>query len=204
LIKACVFDMGGVILAFDFNPFYEKVLPHCANGVGRAELEALAAQRHETLGRGYMSFQEYYDRFRTELGVNLGIEEFAEAWNDIFTAMPATIALLPRLQGVEKILLSNTDVSHIGWVEKRFPEMLARFDRRLYSHEIHAIKPAPEAFHAVERATGRPAAEHVMIDDVEENLIAAQALGWEGILFTGAEDLEEKLRELGVEIEETK
>lgn len=192
--------MGGVLLSFDFNPFYDKVLPHCRPGVYREDLVQLADQRHDTFGRGRISLSTYFQQFRERYGVDMSLDDFAEAWNDIFTLLPDTLTLIRRLHNVQVIMLSNTDESHIAWVEQRFPDMLAAFDQTFYSHILHERKPHPEIFHVVERATGFLPEEHVLIDDTEENVGAARALGWHGILFTEARTLEAELRALGVQV----
>jgi glucose-1-phosphatase len=200
MVKACVFDMGGVLLSFDFSPFYDKVLPHCGPGVCREDLVHLANQRHDTFGRGLISLETYFGQFREQLGVEMPLDAFAEAWNDIFTEMPETLALIRRLRQVRTLLLSNTDESHIAWVEQRFPDMLNLFEQTFYSHVLHERKPRPEAFRAVERTTGLMPEEHILIDDMQENIRAAEALGWRGVLFTTAASLGESLEMLGVRV----
>jgi glucose-1-phosphatase len=200
MIKACVFDMGGVVLSFDFTPFYNKVIDYCRAGVTRADLEALADTRHDNLGCGLIPFTDYYAQFCDQFGVTLPLPEFATAWNDIFAEMPATAALIKRLRNVQVLLLSNTDESHIGWVLQRFPETMGLFEEKFYSHEIHQRKPAPEAFQAVKKSTGFVPAEHVLIDDFKENIVAAHQAGWQGVLFKNAEQAEEELKAMGVNI----
>jgi glucose-1-phosphatase len=200
MIKVCVFDMGRVVLNFDFERFYAKVLPHCRPGVGRKELEPLVAARDDALGCGLITFESFYRQFK-EAGVELPLAEFEQAWQDIFTEIPETTALLRRLRGVKKVMLSNTDASHIEWVRARFGEVLGLFEQLFFSFELHAQKPFSEAFRAVEKGTGFTPAEHVMIDDMEENIRAAQACGWQGIVFKGAEELAESLGGLGITLD---
>jgi HAD superfamily hydrolase (TIGR01509 family) len=197
MIKVCVFDMGRVVLNFDFERFYAKVLPHCRPGVGRKELEPLVAARDDALGCGLITFESFYRQFQAA-GVELPLAEFDSAWKDIFTEIPETTALLRRLRGVKKVMLSNTDASHIEWVKERFGEILGLFEQLFFSFEMHAQKPYPEAFRAVEKGTGFAPAAHVLIDDMEENIRAAQACGWQGIVFKGAEELAESLAKLGL------
>jgi HAD superfamily hydrolase (TIGR01509 family) len=200
MIKVCVFDMGRVMLDFDFERFYATVLPHCRPGVGRKELEPLVAARDNALGCGLITFEEYFRQFR-EAGVELPRAQFEQAWKDIFTEIPETTALLRRLSGVKKVMLSNTDASHIAWVMQRFDGVMGLFEQHYFSYVIHVKKPFPEAFRAVEKGTGFAPSEHVLIDDLEENIRAAQTCGWQGIVFRGAGELAENLRKLDIAID---
>jgi HAD superfamily hydrolase (TIGR01509 family) len=199
MIRVCVFDMGRVVLNFDFERFYAKVLPRCRPGVGRKELAPLVAARDDALGCGLVTFESFYQQFR-QAGVDLSLPEFDLAWKDIFTEIPETAALLPRLSGVKKVMLSNTDASHIEWVMAHFGEVMGQFEQHYFSHVLHAKKPFPEVFRAVEKGTGFAPAEHVLIDDMEENIRAAQSCGWQGVCFRNAELLEKRLQELGIAI----
>ncbi|KAG2424013.1 hypothetical protein HXX76_014838 [Chlamydomonas incerta] len=60
-------------------------------------------------------------------------------------------------------------------------------------------KPSPEAFEACLRTLDVPASEVVFVDDRKVNVDAAVAVGLDGILFEGAEALEEALRARGLQ-----
>jgi HAD superfamily hydrolase (TIGR01509 family) len=59
----------------------------------------------------------------------------------------------------------------------------ARFDALVFSNELGHKKPAPEAFAALEAAMERPAVQTAFVDDVQENIDAANAAGFHGILY---------------------
>jgi len=200
MIRACVFDLGGVVFDFSFEPFYRQVLPHCRPGTTRAELEHLVELRHAKLERGQESFEDYFDRYRREVGLQMEREEFEQAWDDIFSEKPDTIALLRRIRSARRLMLSNTDESHIAWVKRRFPEPMGLFERHFFSYELGEIKPLPGAFRAVEQWSRLAPAEHVLIDDLEGNVHAARENGWQAITFIGAVTLARVLASLGVEL----
>ena len=91
----------------------------------------------------------------------------------------ATLAALPA--GVRVGLLSNNYpvVSDHLRADPRF----ARFDALVFSNELGHKKPAPEAFAALETAMERPAAQTAFVDDVQENIDAANAAGFHGLLY---------------------
>ncbi|MCP3421289.1 HAD family hydrolase [Nocardioides pinisoli] len=61
-------------------------------------------------------------------------------------------------------------------------------DDIVYSHEVGLAKPDPRAYELVTRRLGVRPEEVLFLDDVEANVVAAQALGWHAVLHldTGA------------------
>jgi len=198
MIQGLVFDLGGVVFGFDFERFYARIMHHGQQTVDRAHLERLVEARHETLEKGKIDFDEYYRFFLRSAALDISREEFARAWNSIFFEKPETIALIRRIDGVKKYLLSNTDVSHIGWAKQRFPEAMGLFERCFYSFDIGALKPEAAVFRHVEEATGLGGQELALIDDLFENTAGARRAGWHAVRFETAEKLETELRALGI------
>lgn len=55
-------------------------------------------------------------------------------------------------------------------------------DDIVYSHEVGLAKPDPAAYELVTGRLGVEAGEVLFLDDVEANVVAAQALGWHAVL----------------------
>jgi HAD superfamily hydrolase (TIGR01509 family) len=68
----------------------------------------------------------------------------------------------------------------------------------LFSCDLRALKPSPEAFHAALARLGQPAERVLFIDDTEANAAAARTLGMDAIHFTGADALRAALVERGL------
>lgn len=60
-------------------------------------------------------------------------------------------------------------------------------------------KPAAEAYQVVTSSLGVPPPGLIFVDDRRPNVDAAAALGWGAVHFTGAADLEDRLRAMGLE-----
>jgi putative hydrolase of the HAD superfamily len=71
-----------------------------------------------------------------------------------------------------------------------------RFDAMHYSADVGARKPELAFFEAVAERTGFRPAEMLLIDDNAENVEAARAAGWSGVLWTRRERLAEVLPQL--------
>ncbi len=72
------------------------------------------------------------------------------------------------------------------------------YDELYYSGKLRARKPNKEAFEKVLRGLGVSGKDIVFIDDVEENVKAANSLGIKGIQFKNPQDVEKKFREMGL------
>ena len=96
-------------------------------------------------------------------------------------------------------LLSNTNIFHYEFCEKKFP-FLEIFPNKILSYKLHVMKPHPKIYAEAIRACRVAPAECVYIDDIFEFVEAADYLGMHGITFTGVFNLEKDLRELGVKI----
>ena len=80
--------------------------------------------------------------------------------------------------------------------EERFLDTL-RARCRVFSHEVGVRKPDRPIFRHVESLSGRPAEEHVFVDDLPEHVAGARAAGWQAIQFRGVEDCRRRLAALG-------
>jgi putative hydrolase of the HAD superfamily len=72
-----------------------------------------------------------------------------------------------------------------------------RFDAMHYAADLGAKKPDAEFFTAVAARTGLAPDEMLLLDDKRENVEAAQAAGWGGLLWDGSEPVAALLRRAG-------
>lgn len=152
----------------------------------------------ELFDRGDLTPHEFYERAVGLLGARIGYDEFVSAFVDVFTRNQPVIDLYRRLKGRHRlILLSNTDPLRFGFVRERFPDILF-FDDYVLSYEVRALKPGPEIYKEALRRAAGPPASCVFVDDMEENIAGAEALGLKTILYTPDADLAQQLLKLGM------
>ena len=72
------------------------------------------------------------------------------------------------------------------------------FDDYVLSYEVGVMKPHARIYDEALKKAGVEAEECVFIDDIEENIQAAQKLGIKGILMTPQTDLEAALQEMNL------
>jgi putative hydrolase of the HAD superfamily len=200
IIKAIVFDLGNVLVPFDYS-------------IARIKLNAI----EENLGEVFLSFyKENYDLHRSfergdlseekfiSIMVNvlhnkIDAETFCRIYAEIFTINENVVSLLPELKKNYKlVLLSNTNEIHkkYGWERYGF---IKNFAKLILSHEVNAVKPEEKIYKAVEAFTRLLPEEHLFIDDILEYVNEAKNLGWDGIQFLGYENLVEELQKWNIQ-----
>jgi glucose-1-phosphatase len=96
--------------------------------------------------------------------------------------MEEIVRSLGRVHGVLTACLSNTNDRH--WEIMGRPRNAGRFPAfqalglRLASHQLRRAKPEVEIYRELEDASGDTGAGIIFFDDREENVAAAQRLGW--------------------------
>lgn len=195
MISTIVSDLGQVVLWFDNSVFYRRMTAYCSKSVDEIrEIVHRNIKLVRLFDRGELTPQEFCDRAVALLGVQISYDEFVSAYVDVFSRNQPVIDLYMRLKGQLKlILLSNTDPLRFGFVRERFPEILF-FDDYVLSYEVGALKPEPVIYREALRKAGASPASCVLIDDLEENVGTAAALGFKAILYSPDTDLERALR----------
>jgi putative hydrolase of the HAD superfamily len=188
--SAIVFDLGQVIVPFDYIHFVEKVNKH-KPGSGEKFLQLYKDNysTHRDFEKGLLPEQEFISIMLNYLDHIIDGETFCKYWSDIFTPDEKVISLLPLLKQKYKLyLISNTNSIHKRYGFQHY-EFLKLFDKLFLSHEVKHIKPEEEIYRSVEKVSGFPSEEHIFIDDILEYVEAAKKLGWDGIQFVGYDDL---------------
>ncbi|MEV6168685.1 HAD-IA family hydrolase [Streptomyces sp. NPDC051954] len=109
-----------------------------------------------------------------------------DSWSRVDSRM---VAYAQSLRDVAEVaVLSNIPSDHADAFLAAQP-WLHRLDHVAFSGKIKAAKPAPAAFqHCVVAMRAAPT-DFLFVDDREENVRAAQAIGMNGHVFTGRDEL---------------
>lgn len=189
---AVVFDLGNVVLKFDH-------LRTCRRLAARYGLSADAIYKgifgggHErAFDLGSTSPKEFTEACSRELGVKLDLDEFRTAWEDIFWENQPIVRLLHEIRGAtDLILLSNTNRWHFEFAERTF-DVLKLFDKYVLSYEVGARKPDRRIFDEVTKLVKPESA--LFIDDILENVSAAEACGLRAIQYIETSTVEQIVR----------
>lgn len=181
--KAVVFDLGKVLLDFDYHLAARALSPRSrlpADEFKRVLDQSPLLHRYES---GGLTTAEFFAEVRTLTGYAGPLDDFRAAFADIFTEIPEMIALQRELRsaGVPTFIFSNTNEVAVGHIRERFP-FFAGFDGYVLSYEVGCMKPVAPIYTAVEQLTGLRAADLLYVDDRAENIAAGQTRGWQTIL----------------------
>lgn len=200
-IDAIVFDLGGVILDLHVDRAYQAFAG--LGGMSIDEVKQLAKQdffkQYET---GAIDDPTFRAHLREELEFKGPEEILDEAWNAMLGPIAKNkLELLEELGSKYRLfLMSNTNEIHMRRIlrianhvspEKRFYEY---FNKVYLSNEVGERKPNESFYkHLMEDAQLIPD-KTVFIDDLEENIATACALGWQGHHLKPTESIVELLK----------
>jgi putative hydrolase of the HAD superfamily len=192
--KALIFDLGKVLVPFDFQRGYDGLQSLCGYPVAEIRSRIGSTGLVPQLEAGQVSSRDFVSRLGAALGVSFDYAQFCEIWSSIF--LPGTLIPESLIAGLKKryplVLLSNTNDMHFEMLERAYP-ILGYFESRALSHQVGALKPSPLIYlKAVELAGCRPE-ECFFTDDVAEYVEGARKLGIDAVQFQSAEQLQQEL-----------
>lgn len=160
----------------------------------QAEAEFHKDPLFQSYERGALTQQEFLDGLRALLGKKeLSDNRLTEAWNAMLLHFPPeNLQLLRRLKERGRyrlFMLSNTNAIHIEEVHRRLEaasgekDFSSFFDKVYYSQNIGTRKPEPQSFRLILDEWGLQPEETLFIDDSKPNLLGAEQLGIQTLLF---------------------
>ncbi|HEX3119974.1 MAG TPA: HAD-IA family hydrolase [Candidatus Acidoferrum sp.] len=200
-IRAIISDIGRVIVGVDVS----RAMQGLSSGIALTPKEIWSAiendPRFPDLQDGRISARDWHLHIVRRLGGNLTYDQFIQAWNAAL--LPETLQPDSLWAGLAKkyrlSLLSNTDPIHVAHMESTF-SFFKYFPVRIYSCVVGSSKPNPVIYQEALRATKVKANESVYIDDLQENVAAAQSLGMIGVHCAVPAELVSRLKSAGVDV----
>jgi len=196
-IESVIFDWGGVLID-DPRP---GLLRYCADAFGVSQ--ELYTPVHDSFldefGKGLISEEEFWQGISRKLGKPA--PQVSSLWSAAFRS-----ACKPRAEmfglasslhkrGYKTALLSNTELPAVEFFHEFGYDM---FDALVFSCEQGVAKPEPRIYEITLEKLGSKAARSVFIDDRQDCIQGAKAVGLHTILFTGIGQLKRDLIRLGV------
>ena len=182
--EALIFDLGGVIINLDIQRTINALASHA-----RLDPETMVElywnddlfQEYE---KGKVSDKDFRDGIRDLLKMSIDDQQIDVAWNAMILDIPEErLQLLYALKQVRPVfLLSNTNNIHLKKVKEVFhplhyASLNEYFTQAYYSHQIGMRKPDAEIFEKVLVDHHLDPAKTLFLDDNEQNLKGAQAVG---------------------------
>ncbi len=195
-IQNIIFDIGNVLLRWDPSAIYTTLF-------GRTDFHNHPLSRIVggkiwlDMDRGLVSLEEGIQRsVQGNESHRKEIERFFREAPYHFYPVTDTVDYARRLKekGYKLYLLSNFHKYGYHILRKRFP-LFDMFDGGVISWQVKVNKPERKIYDILLSRYSLLPEESVFIDDTEENILAARALGIAGIHFSGAAALSEEMAE---------
>ncbi|MDE3066599.1 MAG: HAD family phosphatase [Verrucomicrobiota bacterium] len=194
-----VFDLGKVLVDFDYAIAARKVAARCKKSVGQIKPLLEHSRLILDYESGRLTRREFFEGVRGVASYGGTMEEFSAAFADIFTPIPPMIELHAwvRRQKIPTYIFSNTNDLAVEHIRRNFP-FFREFDGYVVSYEVGAMKPDAKIYAELERLSGRRNAEILYMDDRAENVAAGAARGWRTILHESPEQTLAVMKRFGL------
>lgn len=199
MVKAVVFDLGKVLVDFDYGIAGRKLAARATMApgeLGQFLVHMPLIMRYET---GLITSEQFYQEVRAASGFLGDMDEFASLFADIFTPIEPMVQLQAQLRrlGFPTYVFSNTNELSIRFIRRNFP-FFQNFDGYILSYEHGSMKPDARLYEVVEARSGCHGSEILYLDDRPENVEAGAARGWQVILQETPEKTRQAIDKLGV------
>ncbi|MFF2198554.1 HAD family hydrolase [Streptomyces sp. NPDC058157] len=189
--RVLLFDMFGVIARVQSPAGRARLVEAAGAGVSGTEFWEAYWSLRPSYDSGRVTATGYWQSVAGALGTRFDADRTAalvaadvESWSAVDEEMVALIGGLAA-SGRTVALLSNIPEELAVHYERHHP-WLAHFRVRGLSCRIGHAKPEPAAYAWCLRELGVPGEGVLFVDDREENVRAARALGMRGHVFTSA------------------
>lgn len=191
--------MGNVLVYFSHEKMCQNIATLCNWSEPETKKFLLDEGRQWKLERGEVTEEQFHEDFCQAADKALDIHELRFAAADIFWLNESIVPVLHQLKaaGTRLVLLSNTSVTHLNFIERNF-SVLELMDDRVTSFEAGALKPEDRIYEvAMSKAMCAPG-ECFYTDDIEAYIRKAETFGIQARHYTTTERLISSLRDLKV------
>lgn len=199
MIKAIFFDLCGVIITLGDKEFCNELSKRV-----NVKFQTILAVFYKYLSEnetGRINEDEFYGKMFDELGITFNIEETKKIRTSFRIEIPEM-----------KELVNNLKKNYlVGFISNDAKEMAARCDQKFklnklfnvgfLAYQVGARKDSPKLFLSILEQVNLKPNECVFLDDKEKNLLEAEKLGINTIIFQNKSQLIDNLALLKVNIQ---
>jgi putative hydrolase of the HAD superfamily len=193
VMKTILCDIGGVLLDVDFDRALDRLSRK--TGVSGQELRDMIflsdfKEKHDL---GTISSDEFYGQVMP--GKDVSFAEFREIWSEIFTENREMVDfILSCADSYRLYIASNTDAVHFDYFYNKYP-WFSVFRGFGLSFRLNRLKPSPEFYVKLCHEFNIDYRDAIFVDDLSENVDAANQLGIKSHLFVNAAGFQRFLQE---------
>ena len=193
MTQAVVFDIGRVLIEWEPERFYDRVLDEARRQAFFAAVPIHAMNERVDLGDVWADSVAALAREHPDWAEEIG--HWHGRWIEMASPeIPRSVRLLRALKarGTPVFALTNFGVETYEHAATHYP-FFHEFDRAFVSGRLRLAKPDPAIYEVVERDSGLSGPQLLFTDDRPENVEAAARRGWRTHLFTGPEGFADRL-----------
>jgi len=182
-----IFDMGGV-LCCDFNdiPIISDYL-----GITEENFFIYSGENFRELLNGKINNNEFWVRFSLRYGKKVKEELFGKFFNP--RTIQETKDIIKQLKSDSRVVCgTNTIDSHYYYLLNQGNYDI--FDEVYASNLMGISKPDPDFYRYILKKERIKPENTIFVDDTEENILSAQKIGINSILFTDSESLKQQIK----------
>jgi 2-haloacid dehalogenase len=179
-VEAVVFDIGRVLIEWDPERFYDRMLGEERRRTFFATVPIHAMNERVDLGEVWAEAVAALAREHPDWAEEIG--HWHHRWIEMASPeIPRSVRLLRALKARRVPVFALTNFGR------------ETFDRAFVSGRLRLAKPDPAIYEVVERESGFSGPALLFTDDRPENVEAAARRGWRTHLFEGPDGLAERL-----------
>jgi len=199
MIKAIIFDIGGVVINDDFLSYAKRFEKKAGMSKERIYRSVIGSPEWRLYFKGKVSGEEVWKAIKRKYLPPSIADEIRSSWEGIFSPITGTINIIKHLKQTYKIFfLSNVDRKSATFVNKKYPEIFRLFDDGVMSFQTGMAKPDKRIYRYALRKFRLKPGECIYIDNQPENIPPARKLGMKAIRFQGTGRLKQQLKLFGV------
>lgn len=200
MIRNIVFDIGNVLVAFDWKGYFTG-FGYSQDVVDRLAKATVLTENWLEYDRGVLSEEEVLQRFiDRDPQLEPLIRESLSSHTGLLVMYDYAIPWIQELKskGYGVYYLSNYSYPAYRDCSEEM-KFIPYTDGGILSFQEHLVKPDAAIYELLLERYDLKAKECVFLDDTEKNIIGARNVGMQGIVFRNKQQAEEELRRLGVE-----
>ena len=179
MIKTIIFDIGGVLIGYDWTKYLMKEFNNDVVLVEKIKENVFGNHKWDEVDRGVLSNEELVHSFTKDAPEIK--DEILHFWNTAGNALwqydfsKDWITELKN-QGYQVLYLSNWS-SHLRELAAKQLDFLPMLDGGVFSYEVKLIKPDHAIYKAIIDKYNLNPSECIFLDDSERNIIGASECG---------------------------
>ena len=201
MIKAVVFDLGNVLVDFDYSMAAKRIKHFSSINIKDIPKLIISSEITKNFEEGKISPGDFFLYIKSLLRLNISYEAFVPIWNEVFFLSAknrAVFSIANILRGKYKIaILSNINTLHFDYLKRNFP-IFDIFHEVFASCDMGIVKPDLKIYNKALEFLGVAPQEVFYTDDREELITKARFLIPNSFVFKGIKKLKNDLIESGV------